>query len=143
MGFEVPGLKIPAYANTSIHLGALRIRAGHRHHVGKMGEGKMEEQKKMSQAAGKFSRGGTVVMEAEQTDALKTKMGVPPTDDSPKYVRELRPAVFDGGKARARPHEDRTGLSGTLWKLSRIGERMSPYISAGCAVMAVHLLFFR
>jgi hypothetical protein len=59
------------------------------------------------------------------------------------YVRELRPAVFDGGKARARPHEDRTGLSGTLWKLSRIGERMSPYISAGCAVMAVHLLFFR
>ena len=46
----------------------------------------MEEQKKMSQAAGKFSRGGTVVMEAEQTDALKNKMGVPPTDDSPKYV---------------------------------------------------------
>jgi hypothetical protein len=45
LGFEVPGLKIPAYANTSIHLGALRIRAGHRHHVGKMGEGKMEEQK--------------------------------------------------------------------------------------------------
>ena len=37
----------------------------------------MEEQKKMSQAAGKFSRGGTVVMEAEQTDALKNKMGVP------------------------------------------------------------------
>ena len=43
-------------------------------------------QKKMSQAAGKFSRGGTVVKEAEQTYALKNKMGVDATDDSPKYV---------------------------------------------------------
>ena len=60
-------------------------------------EAKMEEQKKMSQAAGKFSRGGTVVMEAEQTDALKNKMGVPPTDDSPKYV-------WDSAAASGAPH---------------------------------------
>jgi hypothetical protein len=37
----------------------------------------------------------------------------------------------------------REGLMGFLWKLSRIGERCSPYIGAGCFVMAVHVLFIK
>jgi len=32
---------------------------------------------------------------------------------------------------------------GFLWKLSRIGERLSPYIGAACAVQAVSILFFK
>lgn len=37
----------------------------------------------------------------------------------------------------------REGILGFLWKLSRIGERLSPYVSVGCLVMAVHVLFFK
>lgn len=37
----------------------------------------------------------------------------------------------------------REGVSGFLWKLSRIGERLSPYVGAGCLIMAVHILFFK
>jgi len=37
----------------------------------------------------------------------------------------------------------REGLKGFFWKLSRIGERLSPYVGAGCAVMAIHILFFK
>lgn len=37
----------------------------------------------------------------------------------------------------------REGISGFLWKLSRIGERLSPYVGAGCIVMALHILFFK
>lgn len=41
----------------------------------------------------------------------------------------------------ARPK--RTGVLGFLWKLSRIGERLSPYVGAGCAIMAINILFFK
>ena len=37
----------------------------------------------------------------------------------------------------------REGISGFFWKLSRIGERLSPYVGAGCAIMAIHVLFFK
>lgn len=36
-----------------------------------------------------------------------------------------------------------SGLYGLCWKASRIGERLSPYVAAGCIVMAIHILFFK
>jgi hypothetical protein len=40
-------------------------------------------------------------------------------------------------------HADRDGLGGFCWKLSRIGERLSPFISVGCLLMAIHVLFLK
>ena len=40
-------------------------------------------------------------------------------------------------------HNKRQGISGFFWKLSRIGERLSPYVGAACALMAINILFFR
>ena len=89
------------------------------------------------------------------------------------YLRDLRPTIFDGGKvSRTRlllfapssnnvthifiiyiiflktlqPGETRlkrTGATGFFWKMSRIGERLSPYIGGSCAIMAIHLLFIK
>mmetsp|Transcript_27049 Transcript_27049/g.40950 ORF Transcript_27049/g.40950 Transcript_27049/m.40950 type:complete len:85 (-) Transcript_27049:728-982(-) len=61
------------------------------------------------------------------------------------YIRELRPTIFDGGKVlepgqRILPRE---GLSAFFWRCSRIGERLSPYIGACCAIMVVHVLFLK
>jgi len=36
-----------------------------------------------------------------------------------------------------------SGLYGLCWKASRIGERLSPYVAAGCIVMAIHILFLK
>mmetsp|Transcript_14946 Transcript_14946/g.31456 ORF Transcript_14946/g.31456 Transcript_14946/m.31456 type:complete len:84 (+) Transcript_14946:136-387(+) len=61
------------------------------------------------------------------------------------YLREMRPKIFDGGKT-LEPGETRlkrTGVTGFLWKMSRIGERLSPYVGASCAIMAIHILFFK
>mmetsp|Transcript_19932 Transcript_19932/g.47147 ORF Transcript_19932/g.47147 Transcript_19932/m.47147 type:complete len:82 (-) Transcript_19932:29-274(-) len=59
------------------------------------------------------------------------------------FVREIRPGIYDGGRTYERGFKGRSGFSGFMWKLSRIGERLSPYVAACCIVMAVHLLFFR
>mmetsp|Transcript_16012 Transcript_16012/g.29118 ORF Transcript_16012/g.29118 Transcript_16012/m.29118 type:complete len:84 (+) Transcript_16012:206-457(+) len=61
------------------------------------------------------------------------------------YLRELRPTIFDGAQVQDPGHLPikRTGVTGFFWKLSRIGERLSPYVGIGCVMMAVHLLFFR
>jgi Protein of unknown function (DUF1242) len=40
-------------------------------------------------------------------------------------------------------HKKREGLLGFLWKLSRIGERVSPYVGAACALQAINILFFK
>jgi hypothetical protein len=40
-------------------------------------------------------------------------------------------------------HKKRGGLLGFFWKLSRIGERVSPYVSAACALQAISILFFK
>lgn len=40
-------------------------------------------------------------------------------------------------------HNKREGFMGFFWKLSRIGERLSPYVGAGCVIMAINILFFR
>mmetsp|Transcript_33649 Transcript_33649/g.99156 ORF Transcript_33649/g.99156 Transcript_33649/m.99156 type:complete len:82 (+) Transcript_33649:111-356(+) len=59
------------------------------------------------------------------------------------FVREIRPGIYDGGRTYERGFKGRSGFNGFLWKLSRIGERLSPYVAASCAIMAIHLLFFR
>jgi hypothetical protein len=86
------------------------------------------------------------------------------------YLRELRPAIFDDMSAatttsnlqqpdnsaadtttlksqppiqRHQPHHHRDGMMGFLWKLSRIGERCSPYISIACVLQALNILFWK
>ncbi|KAI0457266.1 hypothetical protein F5B21DRAFT_101194 [Xylaria acuta] len=44
------------------------------------------------------------------------------------YVHNLFPTILDRNKQ---------GLMGIFWKAARIGERLSPYISLCCLVMAV------
>ncbi|KAK3343834.1 transmembrane protein, partial [Lasiosphaeria hispida] len=52
------------------------------------------------------------------------------------YVHSMFPAILDRNK---------DGVRGIFWKCARIGERLSPYISLCCVVMAVRLNppFFR
>jgi hypothetical protein len=59
------------------------------------------------------------------------------------YLREMRPQLFDApGRDASWPvHFKRDGLSGFFWKLSRIGERLSPLIGASCVCMALYQLF--
>mmetsp|Transcript_6559 Transcript_6559/g.16165 ORF Transcript_6559/g.16165 Transcript_6559/m.16165 type:complete len:84 (+) Transcript_6559:238-489(+) len=60
------------------------------------------------------------------------------------YLIEMRPAIFDGQKPRdpSKPiHYDRTGFGGFCWKLSRVGERLSPYVGAGCFIMGLYVLY--
>ncbi|KAJ9133589.1 hypothetical protein NKR23_g10700 [Pleurostoma richardsiae] len=47
------------------------------------------------------------------------------------YVHQLFPAILDRNK---------TGFMGIFWKCARIGERLSPYVSICCVVMAVSML---
>ncbi|KAL7020416.1 hypothetical protein ACKWTF_011521 [Chironomus riparius] len=49
------------------------------------------------------------------------------------YLRSLFPSLLDRNK---------TGMLGTFWKLARIGERKSPYVSVACLLMAVTILFW-
>jgi len=55
----------------------------------------------------------------------------------PSFLCIIRHQTYERG------FKGRSGFSGFMWKLSRIGERLSPYVAACCIVMAVHLLFFR
>lgn len=72
------------------------------------------------------------------------------------YIRELRPTIFDGQPKqpqnsssdptasmhqKAGPSHD--GLLGFCWKMSRIGERLSPFVSGACLAVAIHTLFIR
>mmetsp|Transcript_43599 Transcript_43599/g.105727 ORF Transcript_43599/g.105727 Transcript_43599/m.105727 type:complete len:84 (+) Transcript_43599:201-452(+) len=60
------------------------------------------------------------------------------------YLREMRPGLFDGGKPRdpnLPAHANRDGLAGFCWKLSRVGERLSPFVGASCFFMAIYQLF--
>jgi hypothetical protein len=47
------------------------------------------------------------------------------------YLHAFWPSVLDNRKA---------GFTGVLWKAARIGERMSPYVSICCVVMAASIL---
>jgi len=57
----------------------------------------------------------------------------------------MRPTVFDFGvvKETGQGIVKRNGVSGFCWKLSRVGERLSPFIGISCAVMALHVLFIK
>ncbi|KAK4167414.1 hypothetical protein QBC43DRAFT_311819 [Cladorrhinum sp. PSN259] len=48
------------------------------------------------------------------------------------HVHQLFPAILDRNK---------TGVMGVFWKCARIGERLSPYISLLCVVMATTIFF--
>ncbi|EME28543.1 Protein kish-A [Galdieria sulphuraria] len=48
------------------------------------------------------------------------------------YIRSLYPSLLDRNKE---------GFLGLFWKASRIGERLSPYVSTCCFLMALSLLF--
>lgn len=57
------------------------------------------------------------------------------------YVRALTfkpnsdaPTILDRAKH---------GFLSFAWKCARIGERLSPWVAAGCAVMAFHVLFIK
>ncbi|KAI7862561.1 transmembrane protein 167 precursor, partial [Spinellus fusiger] len=47
------------------------------------------------------------------------------------YVRAQAPSLIDRNK---------TGLLGLLWKASRVGERLSPYVSLACIIMGVTIM---
>ncbi|KAL7937517.1 hypothetical protein V8C35DRAFT_277010 [Trichoderma chlorosporum] len=47
------------------------------------------------------------------------------------YVHHFTPGIMDRNK---------NGVMGIFWKCARIGERLSPYISICCVVMAVSML---
>ncbi|KAJ3396798.1 hypothetical protein HDU92_001902, partial [Lobulomyces angularis] len=46
------------------------------------------------------------------------------------YIRGLFPTIMD---------KNQVGFAGMFWKAARIGERLSPYISIWCIVMAVRI----
>ncbi|WKY03463.1 hypothetical protein Q1695_004875 [Nippostrongylus brasiliensis] len=48
------------------------------------------------------------------------------------YIRSFAPKLIDRNKE---------GLLGVFWKLARIGERLSPWVSASCFCMAFVVLF--
>ncbi|KAL6809075.1 hypothetical protein GGI42DRAFT_350556 [Trichoderma sp. SZMC 28013] len=47
------------------------------------------------------------------------------------YVHHFTPGIMDRNK---------NGVMGIFWKCARIGERLSPYISICCVIMAVSML---
>lgn len=48
------------------------------------------------------------------------------------YLHEKWPSLLDS---------HRTGALGLTWKMARVGERLSPYVSAACIVMGFAVLF--
>jgi hypothetical protein len=46
-----------------------------------------------------------------------------------------RPALLDGSRIELGT------IRLTLWKMARIGERLSPVVSVGCLAMAYHKIF--
>jgi len=50
------------------------------------------------------------------------------------FLHELMPSLLNKYK---------TGFSGIFWKSARVGERLSPYISVACVVMAIYVLLFQ
>lgn len=71
------------------------------------------------------------------------------------FARSLYPTIFNDktinrdqnnnvdGNNNSSFDSKHSGLYGLCWKASRIGERLSPYVAAGCIVMAIHILFLK
>ncbi|KAI8076781.1 DUF1242-domain-containing protein [Halteromyces radiatus] len=47
------------------------------------------------------------------------------------YIRAQAPSLIDRNK---------TGILGLFWKAARIGERLSPYVSLACIIMAISIM---
>ncbi|CAO3579686.1 unnamed protein product [Absidia cylindrospora] len=47
------------------------------------------------------------------------------------YVRAQAPSLI---------HCNKTGLLGLFWKAARVGERLSPYVSLACILMAISIM---
>jgi len=58
------------------------------------------------------------------------------------YIRSLRPSIFTTMTPEG-PSSKHEGLLGICYKASRVGERLSLYVGAACAIMAFHTLFIR
>ncbi|OJI90598.1 protein kish-A [Aspergillus sclerotioniger CBS 115572] len=48
------------------------------------------------------------------------------------YAHSMMPGIMD---------RNQSGFFGIFWKCARIGERLSPYVSICCVVMAVSIFF--
>ncbi|KAJ3040252.1 hypothetical protein HDV00_011230 [Rhizophlyctis rosea] len=49
------------------------------------------------------------------------------------YIRGQFPSIIDRNKS---------GVLGLFWKAARIGERLSPYVSLCCVIMAVRYIIY-
>ena len=58
---------------------------------------------------------------------------------SATFARSLRPEIFNDSQ-NVRSH---TGFMGIAWKASRIGERLSLWVSGSCLLAAVYVLFIK
>jgi hypothetical protein len=66
------------------------------------------------------------------------------------YVKLKAPSLLEGGKQQERNNTNgggaprgRKGLvKSVFWKAGRIGERLSPYVSIGCLIMAWRTFFY-
>ena len=58
---------------------------------------------------------------------------------SASFARSLYPDIFND-KQNARSH---TGFLGIAWKASRIGERLSLWVSGSCLIAAIYVLFIK
>ena len=57
------------------------------------------------------------------------------------YLRSLRPNIFnDSNPQNAGKH---TGFTGIAWKVSRVGERLSPFVGVCCMIGAMYVLFIK
>jgi hypothetical protein len=59
------------------------------------------------------------------------------------YLRGFRKTIFDNAPTPDGNINRHEGLVGLCWKASRIGERVSEYVSAACIIMAIHVLFIK
>ncbi|KAJ5794375.1 hypothetical protein N7457_000974, partial [Penicillium paradoxum] len=48
------------------------------------------------------------------------------------YAHSIMPGIMD---------RNQTGIFGIFWKCARVGERLSPYVSICCVLMAVSIFF--
>jgi hypothetical protein len=58
------------------------------------------------------------------------------------FLRSLRPNIFNSGNP-AGGGAQHTGFTGIAWKVSRIGERLSPYVGGCCIIAAFYVLFIK
>lgn len=63
----------------------------------------------------------------------------PRSCDRVSFIRDKRPGIYEDPSKPG----TQTGLLSFGWKASRVGERLSPWVSAACMAMAFHTLFIK